>query len=89
MKKRVEIFTDGACKSELDGIPKWVAGWQQRVWKNASKQPVRKQDLWHELIAAALPHEIEWVWVKGHSDHPENDRVDALACAEAEKFSLR
>ena len=72
-------------KYVLDGITKWVAGWQKRGWKNASKQPVRNQDLWHELIAAALPHEIEWVWVKGHSDHPENDRVDALACAEAEK----
>ena len=84
-----EITLHSDSKYVLDGITKWVAGWQKRGWKNASKQPVRNQDLWHELIAAALPHEIEWVWVKGHSDHPENDRVDALACAEAEKFSLR
>lgn len=71
-------------KYVLDGMTKWVAGWQKRGWKNASKQPVRNADLWHELIAAALPHQVEWVWVKGHNGHPENERVDALACAEAE-----
>ncbi|MGN6498733.1 MAG: ribonuclease HI, partial [Tsuneonella sp.] len=53
-------------KYVLDGMTKWVAGWQKRGWKNASKQPVRNADLWHELIAAALPHQVEWVWVKGH-----------------------
>jgi ribonuclease HI len=84
-----QIVLHSDSKYVLDGITKWVAGWQKRGWKNASKQPVRNQDLWHELIAAALPHKIVWVWVKGHSDHPENDRVDALACAEAEKFSQR
>jgi ribonuclease HI len=72
-------------KYVLDGITRWVHGWQKNGWKNASKQPVRNADLWHELIAAAKPHKIEWIWVKGHSGHDENDRVDALACAEAEK----
>ena len=72
-------------KYVLDGITRWVHGWQKNGWKNASKQPVRNADLWHELIAAAKPHQVEWVWVKGHSGHDENDRVDALACAEAEK----
>ena len=83
----VTLYSDS--KYVLDGITKWVAGWQKRGWKNASKQPVRNQDLWHELIAAALPHEIEWVWVKGHSGHAENDRVDELACAEAEANAAR
>jgi ribonuclease HI len=41
--------------------------------------------LWHELIAAAKPHQVEWVWVKGHNGHVENERVDVLACAAAEK----
>ena len=72
-------------KYVLDGITKWVHGWQKNGWKNASKQPVRNADLWHELIAAARPHQVEWVWVKGHSGHAENDRVDALACAAAEQ----
>jgi ribonuclease HI len=68
----------------LDGITKWVHGWQKNGWKNASKQPVRNADLWHELIAAAKQHQVEWVWVKGHNGHAENERVDALACAAAE-----
>ncbi len=76
-------------KYVLDGITRWVHGWQKNGWKNASKQPVRNADLWHELIAAAKPHQVEWNWVKGHSGHIENDRVDALACAEAEKAAGR
>ena len=71
-------------KYVLDGMTKWVHGWQRNGWKNASKQPVRNADLWHELIAAAKPHKIEWVWVRGHNGHPENERVDALAVLAAE-----
>ena len=74
-------------KYVLDGITKWVHGWQKNGWKNASKQPVRNADLWHELIAAAKPHQVEWVWVKGHAGHAENERVDALACAAAGKVA--
>lgn len=84
-----EVVLHSDSKYVLDGMTKWVAGWQKRGWKNASKQPVRNADLWHELIAAALPHRVDWVWVKGHSGHPENDRVDALACVEAEAFARR
>jgi len=76
-------------KYVLDGITRWVHGWQKNGWKNASKQPVRNADLWHELIAAAKPHSVAWNWVKGHSGHTENDRVDALACAAAEKAAGR
>jgi ribonuclease HI len=76
-------------KYVLDGITKWVHGWQKNGWKNASKQPVRNADLWHELIAAAKPHKVEWVWVKGHNGHAENERADALACAAAEGIAGR
>ena len=68
----------------IDGMTKWIEGWQKKGWKTASKKPVRNDDLWHELIEAAAPHTIEWIWVRGHSGHPENERVDQLACAEAE-----
>jgi ribonuclease HI len=76
-------------KYVLDGITKWVHGWQKNGWKNASKQPVRNADLWHELIAAAKQHQVEWVWVKGHNGHAENERVDALACAAAEAVAAK
>ncbi|WP_095012819.1 ribonuclease HI [Tsuneonella mangrovi] len=71
-------------KYVIDGITKWVHGWKKRGWINSSKQPVRNKDLWHELIAAAQTHRIEWVWVKGHNGHPENERADQLAVAAAE-----
>ena len=74
---RVSLHTDS--KYVIDGITKWVHGWKKNGWINASKQPVRNADLWHELIEAARVHEIEWIWVKGHDGHVENERVDKLA----------
>jgi ribonuclease HI len=78
----VAIYTDS--RYVMDGMTKWVAGWQKRGWINASKEPVRNKDLWHELIDAVKRHKIEWNWVRGHDGHPENERVDKLACAAAE-----
>ncbi len=40
---------------------------------------MKNADLWRRLDAAASPHDVDWVWVKGHSGHPENERADALA----------
>lgn len=57
----------------------WINGWQKRGWKKADKKPVENQDLWQEMLQAMNPHTVEWVKVKGHSGHPLNDRVDALA----------
>lgn len=78
----VLLHTDS--KYVLDGITRWVEGWQRNGWKNASKQPVRNADLWHELIEAVGRHEIEWHWVKGHSGNAGNERADGLASAAAE-----
>lgn len=70
-----------------DGITRWVDGWQRNGWKTASKKPVRNADLWHELIEAATPHQVEWRWVKGHAGHAENERADKLASDAAENQS--
>ncbi len=83
---RVDLYSDS--KYVLDGITKWVEGWKKRGWVTASKKPVRNADLWHELIDVAGRHDIEWHWVKGHSGHPENERVDQLASDEAERAAL-
>jgi ribonuclease HI len=80
---RVTLHTDS--RYVLDGITRWVHGWQRNGWKTAAKKPVQNAELWHELIAAAGRHQVEWVWVKGHAGHPENERADALACAAAER----
>ena len=81
----VDLYSDS--KYVLDGMSKWIHGWQRNGWVNASKKPVRNADLWHDLIEAARPHQINWHWVRGHNGHPENERVDALASAAAEKVA--
>jgi ribonuclease HI len=74
---QVTLHTDS--RYVLDGITKWVFGWQKKGWKTADNKPVKNEDLWRALLAAVRPHKIEWVWVKGHDGHPENERVDKLA----------
>jgi ribonuclease HI len=63
----------------MDGLTKWIKGWQKNGWKTAARQPVKNAELWQALLAAAKPHRIEWVWVKGHAGHPDNERADRLA----------
>jgi ribonuclease HI len=79
---RVALYTDSAYVR--DGITKWIHGWRRNGWRTADKKPVKNAELWQQLLDAAEPHRVEWHWVKGHSGHPENDRVDALACAAAD-----
>jgi len=62
-----------------DGVTKWIHGWKRNGWRTAAKKPVKNEDLWRRLEAAAAAHEISWDWVKGHAGHPENERADALA----------
>ncbi|MHB1358685.1 MAG: ribonuclease HI [Rhodocyclaceae bacterium] len=61
------------------GISEWIHGWKRRGWKTADRQPVKNVDLWQALDAATVGHKIEWLWVRGHAGHVENERVDALA----------
>lgn len=77
----VTLHTDS--RYVIDGITKWVGGWKKRGWVNASKQPVKNADLWHDLIEAVARHKVTWEWVKGHNGHPENERVDRIASDEA------
>ena len=68
------------------GITEWMPGWLRRGWKTAGGEPVKNRDLWERLHAAASRHAVDWRWVKGHAGHPENERVDQLARAQALKF---
>lgn len=73
----IKLHTDS--KYVQQGISEWVHGWKQRGWKTSSKHPVKNEDLWRRLDEAAGRHTIEWVWVKGHAGHIENERADQLA----------
>ncbi|MBA4209312.1 MAG: ribonuclease HI [Parvibaculum sp.] len=74
---KVRIHTDSTYVK--DGITKWIHGWKKNGWKTAAKKPVKNAELWQRLELAIERHDVSWHWVKGHSDHPENDRADALA----------
>ena len=73
----VHLHTDS--RYVIDGMTKWIEGWKRKGWINASRQPVRNADLWHEMIAAAQRHQMRWEWVRGHDGHVENERADRLA----------
>lgn len=79
LKEPCEVVLTTDSKYVLQGMTEWLAGWKRKGWKNASGQPVKNQELWQRLDVAARPHTIKWRWVKGHTGHVENERVDALA----------
>ena len=74
---QVHITTDS--QYVMKGVTEWMPNWKKRRWRTAAGQPVKNVDLWQKLDALLADHEVTWEWVKGHSGHPENERVDALA----------
>lgn len=69
------------------GMTEWMDNWIAKGWRNSRRQQVKNKDLWLRLLEAAKPHHINWVWVKGHSGDPDNERADALAeAAQLEKL---
>ena len=62
------------------GMLEWLVQWQQNGWKTAAKKPVKNLDLWQQLQAEVARHRaVKWEWVRGHSQHPENEIADELA----------
>lgn len=76
-KSRVTITTDSQYVKQ--GIETWLARWQATGWRTSDRKPVKNQDLWERLAAAAAPHDVRWEWTRGHSGHAENEKVDKLA----------
>ena len=74
---QVTLYTDSVYLR--DGIMKWVDTWKVNGWRTANKKTVKNVDLWQRLVSASGRHRVEWIWVKGHAGHPENERADALA----------
>lgn len=67
---------------------RWIQNWQKNNWKNSKKEPVKNVDLWKRLLKAMEPHQVQYIWVKGHAGHPENERCDQLATAAADGTNL-
>jgi len=74
---QVEIYTDSQYLRL--GITQWMKNWEARGWKTSQKKPVKNRDLWQALDKAIKPHDVQWRWVRGHTGHRENERVDRLA----------
>ena len=69
-----------------NGITVWIKGWKAKGWKKSDGKPALNIELWDELLRLCEIHETEFVWVKGHAGHPENERCDALAVENTEKY---
>ncbi len=81
---RAKLHTDSTYL--MDGITKWIHAWKAKGWKTANRKPVKNQDLWRRLEEALARHQVEWLWVKGHAGHPENERADELARAAIDRL---
>jgi ribonuclease HI len=73
----VDLYTDS--QYVKNGIETWIHGWKRNGWKTADRKPVKNADLWRELDEVVARHRVRWHWVRGHNEHPGNERADALA----------
>lgn len=80
---KVRVTTDSTYI--VKGMSEWIKGWIRNGWRNSQKKEVLNRDLWERMLAASKPHEVEWVWIKGHNGHAENERCDELARSEIDK----
>ena len=89
LKKECSITLHTDSRYVMDGVNQWLPNWKQNDWKTTNKKSVVKNlDLWQELDSLLAKHKIKWVWVKGHSGHPDNERVDRLARDMAKSFTV-
>ena len=70
----------------VKGLREWLDGWKARGWRTAAKKPVKNDDLWRQLDALRTTHRLAPEWIRGHNEHPENTRCDALAVAAIERM---
>ena len=82
---QVELYSDSKYLTDAFN-QRWVEGWIKKNWTRGKNEPVKNVDLWQRLLAAAAPHEVQYIWVKGHDGHPENEECDRMAVAESKKF---
>ena len=84
---RVELYSDS--KYLVDAFnQRWIDGWIRKDWKRGKNEPVKNVDLWKRLLAAKEPHQVTFIWVKGHDGHPQNERCDKLATSAADGEEL-
>ncbi len=87
LKEPCDVVLTSDSKYVIDSVSKgWVYSWQKKGWKKSDGKPALNVDLWERLLPLLETHNVTFVWIKGHAGHPENERCDALAVKEREKF---
>ncbi len=90
LKKPCNVTVYSDSKYVVDAFNNnWIEGWIKKGWKTAGKTPVKNVELWQRLLKAKEPHNVEFIWVKGHAGHEYNERCDALAVAAGKKENLK
>ena len=84
---QVELYSDS--KYLVDAFNRhWIDSWIRKGWKRGKNEPVKNVDLWQRLLKAKEPHQVTFIWVKGHAGHPLNERCDTLATTAADGDNL-
>lgn len=84
----VQLYSDS--QYVINGLSKgWAEGWKRNGWRKSDRKPALNTDLWDELLTLTARHDMHYNWVKGHEETEGNNRCDALAVAEREKFSIK
>ncbi len=86
IKKPSSVVVTTDSQYLVKGMTDWMKTWVKKGWKTAGRKPVKNRELWEELNRLASMHRIKWMWVRGHTGHPENERCDQLALAQAIAF---
>ncbi len=87
LKEPCNVILTSDSKYVLDSLIKgWAKKWQQNNWKKSDKTKALNIDLWQEILLEVDKHNMEYVWIKGHSGHKENEECDRIAVLESEKF---
>lgn len=87
LKEPCKVYLTSDSKYLVDGITKgWARSWKAKNWKKADGKPALNPELWDRLLTLCDKHEVEFIWVKGHAGHPENERCDELATSFADSF---
>lgn len=83
----VELYSDSQYLVNAFNLG-WIDGWVKKGWKRSKNEPVKNTDLWKRLLKAKEPHQVKFIWVKGHDGHEMNERCDALATGAADGTDL-
>jgi ribonuclease HI len=81
----VELYSDS--QYVLNGLSTWIKSWKAKGWKTSNKQPVKNRELWERLDELASRHEVRFHWIRGHNEHPENEKADRMAVAAREALA--